>query len=240
MCNAKKDILSALFELQDTEYRKFHTKLIPNVPAETVIGIRLPRLRLLAKDIFRHVDGYTPSVDDFLAALPHYYYEENMLHALLIEQLDDYGETVAALNKFLPFVDNWAVCDSLRPKIFKKHLDELDVQAIKWMYSEHTYMIRFGIEALMTYYLDGHFDARHPQFVSEIRSDEYYVRMMVAWYFATALAKQYDAVLPYIEQNRFDVCTHNKTIQKAVESFRITAEQKAYLKTLKLQPSKGE
>lgn len=214
--------------MQDLSYRDFHSKLMPTVEKELVIGIRTPDLRKFAKNFSK-----SPFASDFLKILPHKYYEENNLHAFLIEQIRDYGSCIDEINRFLPFVDNWATCDMLRPKIFKKYLPELLEQIKIWLKSEDVYAVRFGIEMLMCHYLDGDFNEEYLQWVSEIRSDEYYIRMMVAWYFATALAKQYDAAIPFLEQNRLDTDTHNKTIRKAIESYRITDEKKVYLYTLK-------
>lgn len=221
-------VLIRLFEMQDLKYRDFHSKLMPNVEKSTVIGVRTPDLRKFAKEI-----SNTPVADDFIKNLPHKYYEENNLHAFLIEKIKDYDKCIEEVNRFLPYVDNWATCDMMRPKIFKKHLPELLGEIKKWLKSGDTYTVRFGIECLMCYYLDDNFSTEYPGMVSAIRSDEYYIKMMQAWYFATALAKRYDEIIPYIEQNRLDADTHNKTIRKAVESYRITAEQKAYLKNLK-------
>ncbi|MBE6884311.1 MAG: DNA alkylation repair protein [Ruminococcaceae bacterium] len=228
-------ILSRLFSLQDIAYRDFQAKLIPTVPSDTVIGVRLPALRALAKELTGKNAVLPEDTRAFLSNLPHHYYEENTLHGLIIERFSDYTSTVSALDRFLPFVDNWATCDSIRPKVFKKNLDKLDLQAVKWLSSEYPYMVRFGIEMLMTFYLDDHFDKKYPAVVASVESDEYYIRMMVAWYFATALAKQYDNVLPYLEQHLLSPWVHNKTIQKAVESYRITPKQKQYLKTLKIR-----
>lgn len=227
-------IEAQLFALQDLQYREFHCKLIPTVDPKTVIGVRTPALRKLAKEL-----SDLPETAEFLQSLPHKYYEENNLHGFLITSIRDYDRLVAALDAFLPHVDNWATCDLLRPKVFQKHLPELLDQIKRWIQSDHTYTIRFGIEMLMTFYLDEQFQSKYLELVSEVQSEEYYVKMMVAWYFATALAKQYDAVLPYIEEQRLDIWTHNKTIQKAIESYRVTAEQKQYLRTLK-RTAKGE
>ena len=228
MNKSEEFVQSGLFELRDTEYRDFHSRLMPTVDKEFVIGVRTPDLRKFAKEFAK-----SEHCGDFLRALPHKYYEENNLHAFLIEQIKDYDLCIEELNGFLPFVDNWATCDMMRPKIFKKHLPQLLDEIYKWMKSDDVYAVRFGIEMLMCFYLDEHFSAEYPKAVAAIRSDEYYVKMMVAWYFATALAKQYDAVIPYLEQNLLDADTHNKTIRKAIESYRITEEQKAYLKALK-------
>lgn len=221
-------IIDRLFEMQDLKYRDFHSKLMPTVEKSRVIGVRTPELRKFAKEI-----SGMPLADEFMKNLPHDYYEENNLHAFLIEKISDYDRCIEELNRFLPYVDNWATCDMMRPKIIKKHLPELLAEIEKWFKSDDTYTLRFAIECLTCYYLDEHFKSEYPVVVSQIRSDEYYIKMMQAWYFATALSKRYDETLPFIEQNRLDADVHNKTIQKAVESYRITKEQKAYLKTLK-------
>lgn len=221
-------LLERLFEFQDLEYKAFHEKLIPTVDKETVIGIRTPVLRSFAKEI-----AGSEEATCFLQSLPHLYYEQNNLHGLLIEGIKDYEKCVEELNRFLPYVDNWATCDMIRPKCFKKHLPELLERIKVWLKSEHIYTVRFAIEMLMTFYLDEAFMPEYLAWVSEIRTEAYYLKMMIAWYFATALAKQYEVTIPYLEMQRLDQWTHNKTIQKAVESYRITKEQKAYLKTLK-------
>lgn len=221
-------IQKRLFELQDLKYRDFNAKLIPTVDKDTVIGVRTPATRALAKEL-----AGSQEAAEFMKVLPHEYYEENNLHGCLIEQIKDYNECIAELNRFLPYVDNWATCDMMSPKVLKKHLPELLEQIKEWMASEHIYTVRFGIEMLMRYYLDDQFTPEYLEWVADIRSEEYYLRMMVAWYFATALAKQYEETLPYIENRKLDQWTHNKAIQKAVESYRVTDEQKAYLRTLR-------
>lgn len=218
-----------LFALQDLSYRDFQAKLIPTVDPETVIGIRTPALRKLARELAKGED-----VQSFLDGLPHQYYDENNLHAFLIEQCKDFDRTVALLDAFLPYVDNWATCDLCSPKVFAKHLPELLPHIMRWTASNQTYTIRFGLEMLMRYYLDGAFQPAYLELAASLRSEEYYVNMMIAWFFATALAKQYDAALPYLAERRLEAWTHNKTIQKAVESNRISSEQKGYLKTLRL------
>lgn len=233
MSDMEKAVQARLFELQDLNYRDFNSKLIPTVDPATVIGVRTPELRKFAKAFAK-----TPEAAEFLQSLPHKYYEENNLHGFLIETMKDYDQVIAALDTFLPYVDNWATCDLMRPRVFQKHLPKLREQIKRWMASEHTYTIRFGIEMLMTFYLDEHFQTEYLDWVAGVESGEYYVNMMVAWYFATALAKQYDAALPYIQQCRLDPWTHNKAIQKAAESRRITGEQKAYLRSLKLNNRK--
>lgn len=225
-------VRTRLFELRDLKYREFHSKLMPTVDPELIIGVRTPKLRNFAKEF-----GKMPEAEEFLKILPHKYYEENNLHGFLVEAIKDYGECVTAVNTFLPYVDNWATCDLMRPKVFKKHLPKLLEEIRRWIETDETYTIRFGIEMLMTFYLDEQFDIAYPELVAGVHSEEYYVNMMIAWYFATALAKQYEAVLPYIEKQRLERWTHNKAIQKAIESYRISPEQKAYLRTLKVKQS---
>lgn len=230
MESVESRILARLFELQDLQYRDFQCRLMPTVNPETVIGVRTPDLRKFAKEVSK-----TPDAAEFLKILPHKYYEENNLHAFLIETIKDYSRVIVALDDFLPYVDNWATCDQMKPRAFAKHLPELYKKIKEWIKSDHTYTIRFGIEMLMNFYLDEHFDLEQLELVAGIRSEEYYVNMMIAWYFATALAKHYDAVLPYIERQSLDTWTHNKAIQKAIESYRITDKQKMYLRTKKVK-----
>ena len=227
MYNAET-LLKKLYSLQDEEYRDFNSKLIPNVPEERVIGIRIPVLRSFTKEFFS--DGYR---DSFMAELPHKYHEENLLHAFLIEEIRDFDCVIDKVETFLPYVDNWAVCDSMNPKALKKDLATAEKKAFEWMRSDHEYTVRYGIGILMRYFLDDGFEAKYPSEVASVGSDRYYVRMMQAWYFATALAKQYDSVIGYIEGGRFDTWLNNKIIQKAVESYRVTEEHKAYLRTLR-------
>lgn len=222
------NILEKLFSLQDLKYKDFHIKLMPTVDPERVIGIRIPALRALAKEIKN-----TEEANRFLETLPHKYYEENNLHAFLLEGITDFDRCVAETERFLPYVDNWATCDSLRPKCFKKNKAKLLLYIEKWLQSDSTYTVRFAVGCLMLYFLDESFDVKYLERVSQIRSEEYYINMMIAWYFATALAKQWSDTVVFLEDNRLSPWVHNKTIQKAVESYRITAEQKAYLKTLK-------
>lgn len=223
-------VQAELFEMQDLTYRDFHAKLMPTIDKETVIGVRTPMLRTYAKKFGKTADAVT-----FLEVLPHKYYEENNLHGLLIEQIKDYPACIAAIERFLPYVDNWATCDMIALRTMKKHLDVFIQEVYRWMASDHPYIVRFGIGMLMRYYLDEQFKPEYPEKVAEIKSDEYYVNMMRAWYFATALAKQYDQILPYLEEKKLDTWTHNKTILKAVESYRIAAEQKCYLRTLRIK-----
>ena len=224
------EIRKELFVLQDTKYRDFQVKLIPTVDPDTVIGVRTPELRKYAKQLIKSED-----IEEFLTHLPHQYFDENQLHAFILSEMKDYSECVDKVDRFLPFVDNWATCDQMSPKVFKKHRQKLLKEIKRWIRSEETYTIRFGIGMLMEHFLDEDFDPAYPEMVAKIRSDEYYVNMMVAWYFATALAKQYKTVISYIEDQRLDVWTHNKAIQKSVESNRITPEQKMYLKSLKIK-----
>ena len=226
----KEDIQQELFALQDLSYRDFHAKLMPTVDKARVIGVRTPKLRAFAKEF-----GKTEEAKEFLKVLPHQYYEENNLHGLLIEQIKDYPTLIRELNRFLPCIDNWATCDLLTVRVVKKHLDTFTEEVERWLASDHTYTIRFGIGMLMRYYLEEHFSLEYPEKVAKIRSEEYYVNMMRAWYFATALAKQYEAIFPFLEEKRLDAWTHNKTIQKAIESYRITQEQKVYLRTLRIK-----
>ncbi len=224
------EIRTQLFRLQDIKYRDFQSKLIPTVSSEYFIGVRTPELRKLAKQM-----GPRDDIDAFLNELPHSYFDENQLQAFLISGMKDYVECLEATERFLPYINNWATCDQMSPKVFKKHRRELLEPIRRWIASDRTYTIRFGIGMLMEHFLDEDFDPAYPELVAGIRSEEYYVNMMIAWYFATALAKQYQAVLPYIEQNRLDTWTHNKTIQKAVESYRISSDRKDCLRGMKVK-----
>ena len=223
-----EEIERALFALQDAPYRDFQAGLLPTVDPKTIIGVRTPALRSYAKELAKH-----PEIGDFIAALPHPYFDENQLHAFIISLEKDYAKCAEEVNAFLPFVDNWATCDQLSPKVFKKHRAELLGEIKAWLASARTYTVRFGVGMLMEHFLDADFDPVYPEWVAALRSDEYYINMMIAWYFATALAKQYDAALPFIEGNRLDVWTHNKAIQKALESYRVPPERKDYLRSLK-------
>ena len=222
------DIRKNLLSMQDEKYRSFQVKLFPTVDPETVIGVRTPELRSYAKTLLKE-----EGISTFLSDFPHKYFDENQLHAFIISEIKDYDRCIEEVNRFLPYVDNWATCDQMSPKVFKKHRLQLLDQIRIWLKSDKTYMIRFAIGMLMEHYLDDDVDIRYPDMVAAIRSDEYYVNMMIAWYFATALAKQYEAILPFIEDRKLDIWTHNKAIQKAVESYRISPEQKDYLKGLK-------
>ena len=222
------DIRKELKKLQDKGYREMQVTIIPTVEADSIIGVRTPALRQLAKELSKRED-----ILAFLADVPHKYFEENQLHAFILSGMKDAESCIKLVDEFLPFVDNWATCDQMSPKIFKKNKQLLLEYVDKWIKSDHTYVKRFAIGMLMEHFLDEDFKTSYLTKVSKIRSEEYYVNMMIAWYFATALAKQYEDTLPYIEKQKLDKWTHNKSIQKAVESYRITPEQKEYLKTLK-------
>lgn len=224
------EIRDRLFSLQDAKYRELQIKILPNLEPESIIGVRTPELRQMAKEL-----AVREETGAFLKDLPHRYFDENQLHAFILSGMKDYTACMEAMERFLPYVDNWATCDQMSPKVFRKHRMELLGSIRKWIASDQAYTIRFGIGMLMEHYLDGDFDPAYPEMAAGVRSGEYYVNMMTAWYFATALAKQYDAVIPYIENRRLDPWTHNKAIQKAIESYRITPEQKEYLKTLKIR-----
>lgn len=224
-----KEVEKQLFEMQDLKYRDFHAGLMPNIDKNRIIGVRTPRLRKFAKEY-----GKTENAKIFLTVLPHQYYEENNLHGLLIEQIKEYDSALDELERFLPYIDNWATCDMLAMKVVKKHLDLFIKKIYQWLESKHTYTIRFAIGMLMRYYLEDTFKIEYARKVAEISSEEYYVNMMRAWYFATALAKQYEQVIPFLEERQLDVWTHNKTIQKCRESVRINSENNEYIKTLKI------
>jgi len=225
----KMNIREELFALQDVEYGDFQAKLTPGIPRDSFIGVRVPDLRKLAKRLIKE-----PETTDFLRELPHKYYDENILHGLLLSEMKDYDACIAEVDQFLPYVDNWAVCDIMSPKIFKRDKAAILDKIKEWSASEKTYTCRFGIEMLMSFFLDEDFKPEYLDIPASVHSEEYYVQMMIAWFFATALAKQWDATVKYIENQRLDTWTHNKTIQKARESYRITPEQKEYLKTLKI------
>ena len=219
-----------LFELRDLKYRDFHSRLIPSVPKEQVIGIRTPVLRKFAKECAK-----TEEAAEFIKILPHGYYEENNLHMLIISGIRDYEVCIAEIERFLPFIDNWATCDMPVPRCFYENKEDVLERAKGWIKSDEPFMVRYGIGVLMSMFLDEDFDSVYPKLVASVRSEQYYVNMMIAWYFATALAKRWEEVIPFIEKRQLDKWTHNKAIQKAVESYRITSEQKAYLKSLKIK-----
>ena len=224
------EIRDRLFAMRDKKYGEFQSKLIPTAAGEAFIGVRTPDLRKYAKELVKRDD-----MQQFLDDLPHQYFDENQLHAFILSEMKDYDRCMAEVCRFLPYVDNLATCDQMSPKVFKKHRPELLEYIKEWLKSDHTYTVRFAVGMLMEHFLDEDFDPAYPEMAARIRSDEYYINMMTAWYFATALAKQYETVLPYLENRRLDPWTHNKTIQKAAESCRITDEQKSYLKELKIK-----
>ena len=224
------NIQDILFGLQDQKYRDFQIKLIPNSNINNVIGVRTPDLRKYAKELLK-----TNNYITFINELPHKYFDENQLHAFILSELKDYDNCINLINEFLPFIDNWATCDQMSPKVFKKNHDKLINQIKIWLKSKKTYTIRFGIGMLMQHYLDNDFKEEYLELVANIKSNEYYVNMMKAWFFATALAKQYPTTITYIEKQKLDPWTHNKTIQKSIESYRINNEQKNYLKSLKIK-----
>ncbi|MBR5507187.1 MAG: DNA alkylation repair protein [Clostridia bacterium] len=218
-------IRCTLLSMADGKYRDFSSKLMPTVDKEKVIGVRIPKLRKFSKAL----ENY----EEFLADLPHKYFEEDNLHAFLIEREKNFEKCIELLDSFLPYVDNWATCDSMKPAVLKKHPDKLLKHIKRWIKSKDVYAVRYGINLLMSFYLDENFDKKYLLMVSSVKSDEYYINMMRAWYFATALAKRYEETLPFIENNMLDVWTHNRTIQKSTESYRLSKEEKTYLKTLK-------
>lgn len=223
------EVQKKLFEMQDLKYRDFHSRLIPNIDKERIIGVRTPQLRKLAAEFSKCDDAA-----DFMSYLPHKYYEENNLHAMLIEHIKDYDAAIVATERFLPFIDNWATCDMFRPKAFAKNKAALIVKIYEWLDSDKTYTVRYAIGMLMKFFLEDDFEPRYLDTVAAVKSDEYYINMMIAWYFATALAKQYADSIKIIEECRLEPWTHNKTIQKACESYRISKDTKDYLRTLKV------
>ncbi len=223
-----EEIRTDLFTNQDIKYRDFQSQLIPNVAEDYFIGVRTPILRKLAKHYVKQAD-----ISTFLAELPHKYFDENQMHAFIISEIKDFEACIRELEIFLPYVDNWATCDQMSPKCFKKNRKQLAPYLIKWIKADDTYTVRFAIVTLMSHFLDEDFDESYLKLVSEVKSDEYYINMAIAWYFATALAKQYDKTLPYIENKSLGMWVHNKAIQKAIESYRVTEEHKLYLKSLK-------
>ena len=226
-----QEITEQLITMTDAVYKNFHGKLMPTINPDTILGVRVPLLRKFSNQLSKSLSK--EEIERFMSELPHRYYEENNIHAFLIEKINDYEECIAALDKFLPYVDNWATCDMMNPKIFKKNTQKLFDKIEEWMSSSHVYTIRFGIGMLMRFYLDDNFSTQYLDMTANVVSDEYYVNMMKAWFFATALAKQYEATLPYIQQNRLDIWSHNKAIQKAIESFRVPKEHKDELRSYK-------
>ena len=228
-----QEIQELLFQLRDEKYQKFQSSLIPTIEKETMIGVRTPYLKKEAKKLAKRKEA-----EDFLKNLPHAYFEENQLHAFLIAGICDMEECLHRVNAFLPFINNWATCDQLNPVIFKSHKVRLLASCREWLQAKEEYTVRFGIKMMMDHFLEEEFLKEYAGMIAGITRQEYYIKMMIAWYFATALAKQYEHILPYFEENKLELWVHNKAIQKAVESHRITDEKKEYLKTLRRQGSR--
>ncbi len=218
-------VYERLMQAQDLEYRDFQVKLVPNISPDSIIGVRTPAMLQIAKELFG-----TAEAEAFLHTLPHTYYEENLVHFFLIAMIKDYATCLEEVDRFLPYVDCWPVCDQSSPKVFKKHHRELMGEIRKWIGSDHTYTARFGMRMLMNEFLDSDFKPEYLELVATKEGEDYYLKMMIAWFFVTALAKQYDATLPYIREHRLDDWTHKKAIQKAIESFRVSEEHKTELK----------
>ena len=223
-----EDIRNRLMDLKDDKYKEFNSKLIPNVDASLVIGVRVPALRKLEKEL------RTENLGDWLSDLPHKYLEENTLHGIVISNMKS-QDCLFRLEEFLPYIDNWATCDIINPKILAKDKTQFLTCITSWIRSEHLYTSRFGMEMLMSYFLDDEFKEEYLELPAGVKSEEYYLNMMIAWFFATALAKQWESAIVYLENNRLSKWTHNKTIQKAIESYRISPEQKEYLRGLKIK-----
>lgn len=223
-------IVDKLFEMKDESYKEFNKKLIPNVNEDLIIGVRTPELRKYAKEIFK-----SELREPFLQSLPHKYYEENNLHAFIIEEFRDFERVIYETERFLPYIDNWATCDMFRPKIYKKNADKLEGYIRKWIKSNKVYTLRYAIGLLLSYYLDSEFSSEYLSMVASVKSQEYYVNMMIAWYFQIAIAKQYNSAISYLENRRLDKWTHNKAIQKCIESYKISVETKEYLRGLKIR-----
>ena len=227
-----KKIKNELLSMQDKTYKDFHSKLMPTINSNSIIGVRVPVLRDYAKKLFKEYS--IESLNSFLKNLPHEFYEENNIHAFIIEKINNFDECIFYLENFLPYIDNWATCDMLNPKIFKTNYEKLLEKIYQWINSDSVYTVRFAIGMLMRYFLDEKFETKYLDLVASINSEEYYINMMRAWFFATALAKQYEQTFPYIKNYSLDKWTHNKTIQKANESFRITKDQKEELKKFRV------
>ena len=228
--NKDLNITEELFGLQDRQYRDFQAKLIPTVEKDRIIGVRTPMLRKMAKQMIKQNEA-----EVFIKTLPHRFFDENQLHAFIISEEKDIEKCMSETERFLPYIDNWATCDQLSPKVFKKHKNELLPHIKRWIKSDETYTVRFAVGMLMQHFLDESFDLEYPMMVASVRSEEYYINMMLAWYFATALAKQYTDIIPFIEGRRLSQWVHNKAIQKSVESYRITPEQKEYMRSLRIK-----
>lgn len=226
----KTNLQRKLFDAQDLKYQSFHRSLVPNIEGDSIIGVRVPMLRKIAKEFAK-----TKDAQSFLEDLPHTYYEENMIHSFLLCDIKEEKELIQRMEQFMPYIDNWAVCDSLRPKLFRKEKEALKKKRKTWLKQKHPYTKRLAIGMYLSYFLEDDFDVQDLEEIATVQDEEYYVKMMVAWYFATALAKQYEPTIPYLEKKRLEPWTHNKTIQKAIESYRITEKQKSYLRTLKVK-----
>ena len=224
----KEDLIDRLMSAQDISYRDFQSGLIPSVDLSSMIGVRTPELRKIAGEFSRRED-----ISGFLSDLPHLYFEEDQIHAFIISGIKDFSACIDEVELFLPFVNNWATCDQMSPKVFRKHRPELLGHIRNWIVDDHIYTVRFAVKMLMDHFLEDDFDPSFPELVAAVSSEEYYVNMMRAWYFATALAKQYESVFPFLEERRLDRWTHNRTIQKAVESYRISDSRKAALRALR-------
>jgi 3-methyladenine DNA glycosylase AlkD len=228
MGSVDREVQAALFSMQDASYADFQSRLMPEIPREKVIGVRMPALRAYSRTLVRD-----RQVREFMNHLPHTYYEENNVHAVMIEEISDYRKTIEALDAFLPFVDNWATCDMMCPKVLGRHREELLPDIRRWLDAKPVYTVRFGLKCLMTWYLEGTHAPAAIAMTARVKREEYYIRMMVAWFFATALAKQYEMTVPYLEAHQLGDWVHRKAIQKAVESRRLTPAQKEYLKSLR-------
>ena len=223
-----KEITDKLMKLKDAKYQEFQSKLVPNIDKNKILGIKTPDLRMLAKEM-----ALSDMKEEFLKELPHQYYDEDLIHFFVISLEKDFNKTIEYVETFLPYVNCWPVSDQATPKAFKKHHQELLPYIKKWILSSHVYTARFGMRMLMNEFLDDDFKEEYLELVASKKGEDYYLKMMVAWYFATALCKQYDASIKYIEEHRLDDWVHKKTIQKAIESFRVTEEHKEYLRSLK-------
>ena len=221
------NILNELKKLQDIDYKKLQSKIVPNIHSDKIIGVRIPVIRNFAK-VISDEDAL-----NFFKILPHNYYDENLLHGILLSRIKDYDVLISELDRFLPYVDNWAVCDTILPKIFKKNRKLLIKEIIRWSKSKNVYECRFGIGMLMRHFLDEDFKQEYLEIPLMVKLDDYYVKMMISWFYATALAKQWDSTISYIKNNKLDVWIHNKTIQKGIESYRISVSQKEYLRKLR-------
>lgn len=228
MLRKKIDIIDSLYAAQDVAYKDFNSKLIPNISLDLFIGVRTPILRKMARDMVK-----SGEYKDFISKLPHKYFEENQLHAFIISEIKDFDIAVNEVSRFLPYIDNWATCDQMSPKVFAKNPNKLLPHIKKWIKSKDVYTVRFGVLGLMRYFLDEKFDIKYVNIVADINSDEYYINMMRAWYFATAAAKHFEKVLPYFKFGRIDEWTRKHAIQKAVESYRISAKNKETLRKMR-------